>query len=587
MTAETRVHAATDARAVAAGWAAAFDAAVCSGDPAALAALFVPDSWWRDLLALTWDLRTCRGAEAIGERLAERAAAAGAVGFALAPGREPAAFAAGGVERVQAFVEFATRDGRGVGFVRLVREGPDAPWLAWTFLTALDELAAYPEAVGPRRPVGDETAGVSWPERRAREREFASADPAVLVLGAGQSGLAVAARLGRMGVPTLLVERNARVGDNWRQRYRSLVLHDPVWFDHLPYVPFPEHWPVFAPKDKLADWLESYAGTLELNVWTSTELVGAGWDAAAARWNVTVRRPGAAERTLRPAHLVLATGLNGPPLIPDLPGMDTFAGLVCHSSAFPSDRDWAGKRAVVVGTGSSAHDIAEELHHAGAEVTLLQRSPSYVLSRDNATKLLFAGLYEEGGPPTADADLMAAATPYPLAVALRRRTTRELAALDADLLAGLEKAGFDVGFGPDGGGILPLVLSRGGGYYIDTGASRLIVEGRITVRRGAVEAFTPGGIRLMGGGEMPADLVVLATGFTSMRSSARALLGDAVAQACGPVWGLDAEGELRGMWRRTGKPGLWFMGGNLQMARLYSKYVALQIAAFEAGLLAW
>ena len=568
-----------DARAVAAGWLVRFDAAVRAGDAAAVGALFAPDSWWRDLVALTWDLRSQQGAEAVGQRLSAAATAAGARDFVLAAGREPVAVGAGGTVRVQAFVEFATAAGRGTGVLRLVRDnGADAAsgrptrglgdaasgtWRAWTFLTALDSLDGFPAGVG------------------------ADGDPAVLVVGAGQCGLALAARLGRLGIPTVLVERNARVGDNWRQRYRSLVLHDPVWFDHLPYLPFPESWPVFAPKDSLADWLESYASAMGLDVWCSAGIEAAAYDEAAARWVVDVRRADGSLRRLRPAHLVLATGLNGAPVVPDLPGAPDFAGLVCHSSGFPSGRDWAGRNAVVVGTGSSAHDIAEELHHAGAAVTVLQRSPSYVLSREHATKVLFAGLYEAGGPPTEDADLLAAATPYPLAVVLRRRTTKLLADLDAELLAGLAKAGFGLDFGPTGGGILELVLSRGGGYYIDTGASRLIVDGRIALRRGEIARLTPAGVRLADGAELPADVVVLATGFRSMRSAARAVLGDAVAARCGPVWGLDDTGELQGMWRRTGQPGLWFMGGNLQMGRLYSRYLALQIAAVEAGLLTW
>ena len=121
---------------------------------------------------------------------------------------------------------------------------------------------------------GEQRARQSWLERREAEREFSDTEPQVVVVGAGQGGLTVAARLGQLGVDTLVVERNDRVGDNWRKRYHSLVLHDPVWYDHLPYLPFPDHWPVFTPKDKLADWFESYAAAMELNVWTGTEFLG-------------------------------------------------------------------------------------------------------------------------------------------------------------------------------------------------------------------------------------------------------------------------------------------------------------------------
>ena len=107
---------------------------------------------------------------------------------------------------------------------------------------------------------------------------FESSQPDVVVIGAGQGGLAVAANLGLLGVDTLVLEKNERVGDSWRKRYRSLVLHDPVWADHLPYLPFPASWPIYAAKDKIADWLEFYASAMELNVWTSTEILSSAYD---------------------------------------------------------------------------------------------------------------------------------------------------------------------------------------------------------------------------------------------------------------------------------------------------------------------
>jgi hypothetical protein len=83
--------------------------------------------------------------------------------------------------------------------------------------------------------------------------------------------IALGARLRRLNVPAIIIEKNERPGDSWRKRYKSLCLHDPVWYDHLPYLPFPEHWPVFSSKDKIADWLEMYTRVMELNYWGSTE----------------------------------------------------------------------------------------------------------------------------------------------------------------------------------------------------------------------------------------------------------------------------------------------------------------------------
>jgi cation diffusion facilitator CzcD-associated flavoprotein CzcO len=93
-----------------------------------------------------------------------------------------------------------------------------------------------------------------------------------------------------LGVKTLIIDRENRIGDSWRNRYHQLVLHDPVWFDHLPYLPFPESWPIFTPKDKLGDWFESYVKLLELNVWTQTNIVKSSWDDASGKWTITVDR---------------------------------------------------------------------------------------------------------------------------------------------------------------------------------------------------------------------------------------------------------------------------------------------------------
>jgi putative flavoprotein involved in K+ transport len=406
------------------------------------------------------------------------------------------------------------------------------------------------------------------------------------VVGAGQGGLTIAARLKQLGVDTLVVERNPRVGDNWRNRYRSLVLHDPVWYDHLPYLPFPAHWPVFTPKDKLADWFESYASAMELNVWVGTEVLGGDYDDGAGRWVVRVHQPDGTERTLRPSHLVLATGMSGVPYVPEIPGASDFAGVLCHSSAHPGGSEFAGRRAVVVGSCNSGHDIAQDFYEQGADVTMVQRSSTYVMSSENGLTMLFGGLYEEGGPPVEDADLMQSSFPIPLIGQLHVGATKVLAEMDAELLAGLEGAGFKLDFGEDGSGLMMKYLTRGGGYYIDVGASTLIAEGKIKIKQEVgIECLEHDGVVFTDGTTLPADVVVLATGYQNMRESARALLGDDVANRCQPVWGLDHEGELQTIWRRSGHPGLWFMGGNLQQARTYSKFLALQIKAIEEGMI--
>jgi cation diffusion facilitator CzcD-associated flavoprotein CzcO len=570
-------------------WLREFGAALERQDAATAAALFAPDGWWRDLLALTWDLRTFHGASAITGALGTATASMAPRRFESEDGKAPVLVEDPSSRWIQAFFRFETAVGRGRGFVRLT-PAPDDSWKAWTVLTALDELKGFEERVGPRRVKGvvhgEQEARRTWPEQRTSESEFVDGDPQVVVVGGGQAGLTIAARLKQLGVPTLVLEKNDRIGDNWRRRYRSLVLHDPVWYDHLPYLPFPSNWPVFTPKDKLASWFEGYAAALELDVWTGTTVLGGDYDESTARWNVQVRRADGSERVLHPDHLVLATGMSGVPKTPKIPGRATFNGMVCHSSAFDDGRDYAGKNALVVGCCNSGHDIAQNLYEQGANVTMLQRSSTYVMSSENGIKVLFAGTYEEGGPPVEDADLMFASIPYPLLAVLHKTATDTIAALDRPLLDGLERAGFRIDYGDDGSGIFLKYLRRGGGYYIDVGCSTLIAEGKVKIKHGVeIERFTKDGLVFTDGSSLPADLVVLATGYENMRESARALLGDKVANRCGLVWGLDEGGELRTMWRRSGHPGLWFMGGNLHQCRHYSKFLAVQIKAIQEGLL--
>ncbi|CAN5891692.1 NAD(P)/FAD-dependent oxidoreductase [soil metagenome] len=570
-------------------WLERFAQAASSADAGELRALFVEDSWWRDLLAFTWDLRTHRGDDEIARTLTPLLAETTPSGFRLEEGKAPEFDEEGGF--VGAFFTFDTAVAECRGFLRLQRDGDgdDAQWKAWTLLTAMEQLKGHEENLGADRPMGvdhgTQRDRASWLDRREQEREFTTTDPEVVVVGAGQAGLTIAARLRMLGVPTLVVERNARVGDNWRRRYHTLVLHDPVWYDHMPYLPFPEHWPVFTPKDKLASWFESYAAALELNVWTSTDFLGGEFSEDTGRWTVQVRRDDGSQQTLSPRHVVLATGMSGVPSIPDILGREDFTGEIAHSAWHSGAKPWAGKNAVVVGTGNSGHDIAHEFNEYGADTTMVQRSSTYIMTSKNGIDVLFAGLYEHGGPPTEDADLMFASIPYPLLADFHKEATEEIARRDAELLEGLETAGFSWTDGEDGSGLFMLYLRRGGGYYIDVGAAQLIADGEIKVKQGVeISRFTPDGLEFEDGSTLPADIVVLATGYENMRESARQLFGDEVADQVTPVWGLDGDGELCTMWRRSGHPGLWFMGGNLHQSRHYSKMLALQIKATEEGL---
>ncbi len=571
-------------------WLDAFGAALARGDHAAATAMFGDESYWRDLVSFTWNLKTAEGPRQILDML-----------VATMPGAKPSNWTiqgegteANGV--VEGWFTFETATGRGRGQLRLIGGK------AWTLLTTLQELKGFEERKRGRRDKGVEH-GVhpgrrTWLERRQQEERTLgyTEQPYVVVIGGGQAGIILGARLRKLGVPAIIVEKNPRAGDSWRNRYKSLCLHDPVWYDHLPYLPFPEDWPVFTPKDKLGDWLESYVKLMELDYWSGTDCEGARWNEQDQQWEVTVRRAGETV-VLRPKHLVFATGMSGVPNLPSYPGMDAFAGTQVHSSAFRTGAQWKGKKAVVVGSNNSAHDICADLWENGADVTMVQRSSTHVARSDTLMDLALGALYSEAaveaGIDVDTADLIFASLPYKALPPLQVPVYDQMKARDADFYAKLEKAGFMLDFGEDGSGLFVKYLRRGSGYYIDVGASELVADGRVKLKTGAIESVTPTGLKMADGSELPADLIVWATGYGSMNGWVAKLVDQATADRLGKCWGLGSgtrkdpgpwEGELRNMWKPTQVPNLWMQGGNLHQNRHYSLCVALQLKARMEGL---
>jgi cation diffusion facilitator CzcD-associated flavoprotein CzcO len=569
-------------------WLEQLERALARGDDALLAGLFVADSYWRDLLALTWRIQTIAGATAIARELNAAARRAGPSGFALAPDRTaPRRVTRAGTEAYEAIFRLETAQGRGAGVLRLVADA-DGAMKAWTLLTALDEIKGHEERLGQSRPSGSAYArdfhGPNWLDARTAAAAYTDREPAVLVVGAGQAGLSAAARLGQLQIDTLMVDREARVGDNWRRRYHTLVLHNQVHVNHLPYMPFPPTWPAYIPKDKLAGWFESYAENMELNCWTGTGFEGASYDAATGRWSVTLRRGDGTTREMHPRHIVMATGASGIPNLPDIPSLKNFAGTVLHASQYQDGEAWRGKRAIVIGTGTSGHDIAQDLHANGAKVTIVQRRSTMIVNVEPSAQLPYA-LYDEG-PPLEDCDLITTSIPLPLARKSHIMLTEQARKLDHALLDALERVGFRLDFGDDGTGWQFKYLTRGGGYYFNVGCSELIVKGEVGLMQFAdIDGFVANGARLRGGETVEADLIVLATGYKGQDVLVRKLFGDEVAARVGPIWGFGDTLELRNMFVRTPQPGLWFIAGSFAQCRIYSKYLGLQIKASELGMI--
>ncbi|WP_187430900.1 hypothetical protein ROLI_009530 [Roseobacter fucihabitans] len=566
--------------------------ALSRGDVDTAVALFQSDSYWRDLVSFTWNLRTMEGPDAVRDMLNTQMAAVKPANWQIAPGE--VATHDGGI--TTAWITFETDVSRGYGLIR-IKDG-----LIWTLLTSMTELKGHEEPLGYERPLGAKHGSgkgrLSW--REERDKEIAelghTTQPYTVIIGGGQGGIALGARLRQLGVPTIIIEKNEKAGDSWRNRYKSLCLHDPVWYDHLPYMPFPPNWPVFAPKDKIGDWLEMYTKVMDLNYWTRTTCKSAKFDETTKEWSVVVEREGK-EITLRPKQLVMATGMSGKANVPNFPGMENFKGDQHHSSKHPGPDAYAGKKAVVIGSNNSAHDICAALWEAGVDVTMVQRSTTHIVRSEPLMEYGLGDLYSEraveAGMTTQKADMIFASLPYKILHEFQIPVYEKIKEVDAEFYAGLEKAGFQLDWGADGSGLFMKYLRRGSGYYIDVGASQLVIDGSIKLKAGQVAEIVEDGVMFEDGSKLEADLIVYATGYGSMNGWIADLIDQDTADKVGKCWGLGSdtpkdpgpwEGEQRNMWKPTQQEALWMHGGNLHQSRHYSQYLSLQIKARMEGI---
>ena len=546
--------------------------------------LFFENSHWRDILALTWQIETTSGKQNIIPKLYDKVLNVIAKDFVIDPQRtQPREVTRAGKNVVEVILKFKTKFGCCEGVVRLYEDSEALGTLkAWNFLTVLSDLNS---SFNKKEDQYENTLeGPNWLDVRKEDRLYKDRDPEVLVVGSGQAGLSIAARLKQQNIDTLVIDKNERVGDNWRNRYHSLKLHNQTHVNHLPYMPFPLTWPTYIPKDKLAGWFEYYAESMELNVWTKTTFISAEYVKAEKNWNVKLKLSDGNERIMKLKHIVMAVGVSSVPNRTKIPGMEGYKGKVIHSTDYSSGIDYKGKNVLVFGTGTSAHDVAQDLYVHGANVKIVQRSPSMVVNVEPSAQLPYQ-LYREG-PNTDDCDLITISSPLKVLKKTHQLLTKKTKEIDKSLLDKLEEVGFRLEYGEENTGWQFKYLTRGGGYYFNVGASDLIAERKIKVIQFLdIINFNPSGIEMKSGDNFDIDLMVTAIGYKGQEYVVEEFFGKAVVEKLGPIWGFDNDRqELRNMWMQTNQPGLWFHAGSLAQCRIFSKFLALQIKAIQDGI---
>ena len=550
-----------------------------------LSNLFFEDSHWRDILALTWKIQTVSEKSNIIEKLYNNILEVSAKDFQIDQKRTlPREVIRGGKSVIEVILKFNTKFGECEGVVRLYEDYEEQrTFKAWSFLTALSELNdSNNKKIENYR---NTLEGPNWLDNRNKDRLFNNREPEVIVVGSGQAGLSIASRLKQQDIDTLIVDKNERVGDNWRNRYHSLKLHNQTHVNHLPYMPFPSTWPTYIPKDKLAGWFEYYVESMELNVWTNTKFVGAEYNKNKKYWNVKLRLSNGTIKIMKPKHIVMAVGVSSVPNRIKIPGINEYKGKVIHSADYDNGKEYYRKNVLVYGTGTSAHDVAQDLYVHGANVKIVQRSPSMVVNVEPSAQLPYQ-LYSEG-PNTEDCDLITISTPLQVLKKTHQLLTEKTKKIDKPLLEKLKRVGFKLEYGEENTGWQFKYLTRGGGYYFNVGASDLIADGKIKVIQFSdIEKFISSGIQTKSGEKLNIDMMVTATGYKGQEYVVEELFGKSVVDKIGPIWGFDDERqELRNMWMQTKQPGLWFHAGSLAQCRIFSKFLALQIKAIQNGII--
>jgi putative flavoprotein involved in K+ transport len=368
----------------------------------------------------------------------------------------------------------------------------------------------------------------------------------VVIVGAGAAGLATAVLLQEHGLRPLVLEAGPEVGAAWRDRYDRLHLHTPRLLSGLPGLRIPRRFGRWVARDDLIQYLQEYAACHDVDVRTSCRV-----EKLEPSWIVHT-----GDGPIETGHVVVATGYNGEPVVPDWPGRESFTGELVHSTQYRNPQPYAGKDVLVVGAGNSGAEIAHDVIEGGAARSRLSvRTPPQIVRRATlGIPAQLLGMAIRKMPPS---------WVDPFTMWQRKVAIPDLSA------QGLPRPPH---------GVRTAFVTTGTTPILDVGIVAAVKSGRVEIVA-AVEGFDGGDVLLADGSRIQPDVVIAATGF-------RAGLE-------GLVDGLDVLGP-RGLPTHTdgepALPGLWFvgftptLGGQLREGSIAARKVADALAAqFRTG----
>ncbi|RSL82867.1 hypothetical protein CEP51_004883 [Fusarium floridanum] len=581
------------------------NAALAANDADALERCFFSEqAYWKDTLALTYHLRTFFTPRIIAANLLETRRLRGINGRLEL---DAAVFtpAAPTLQFIDASISFETKSpgawcsGR-ILLLPVKTDDNALEWKIWILSTKLENLDVHLE---------DESL-LEIPGRQVDNLDHFDTD--VFIIGGGNAAMALAARLKALGVESLICERNARVGDNWALRYDNLRFHLPTSVCELPYMNYPkeQHSPHLLTKDELAQQVQRYVATFHLSFIASAKIQSTVYNQSTRRWTIKFQTP-SGQRVAVSKHLVQATGVRSQkPYLPLVPDECLYKGINIHSVDFRNGdelKKQGVKSVLIMGSGSSAFDILSDCHAAGLQTTMVVRSPTYIIPFEYVSHEASFGVYDHG---VEAADRRFMTLPTMVQGQLTQALLQKFASEEPDRYAPLAAAGFPVIDSTDPSQlVLSNLVERSRSHYIDLGDTQLIVDKKVGIKAGVTpNDFTTTGLHFSNNSVLEADAIVWCTGFADqdIRTVAEEILGGhgvspspedpnedknllgprEVASRLDATWGIDSEGEIRGMWKRHLRlETYWVMGGATQHHRWHSRTLALQIKAALEGIL--